>query len=337
MGEGGTTARCWDLATDRPIGCAVGSGKCVEAAAFSPDSRTIITGCDDKMQLWEATTGRPLGSPLQIEARLGFVSFSPDSTILLTGGGGDGKVRIWDAATGRPLGPPLDCEGYLTALAFRPDGKTFLTGSYLPSDADSSSSDRHLIQQWTTATGRPLGLPLIDEERVAAVAFSPDGNDRPHFERHASRRGSGTSPPASRSASPPSNHGRSWRWRSAPTARQCSPGARTGRRGSGTPPPAGPSVLPLHRSKVRAVAFSPDGKTVHDRERRRRRLGSGTHHATVGPPLRHRPRSRGGVQPRRQDHDHGELGRYDTDTLAAADDSPTTWNASPTGSRPSPA
>ena len=37
----------------------------VDAAAFSPDGKTILTGGDDRAaRLWDAATGRPVGQPL---------------------------------------------------------------------------------------------------------------------------------------------------------------------------------------------------------------------------------------------------------------------------------
>ena len=111
---------------------------------------------------------------------------------------------------------------------------------------------------------------------------------------------------------------RSSPWRSAPTARPSSPACRTRRRGSGTPPPAGPSDRPSRiEGEVRAVAFSPDGKTFHGGTERRR--GSGTP-PPAGPsaePFEHQSAVEcRGVQPRRQDpphrgqrHDRAALGR----------------------------
>src|SRR5262249_4481398 len=82
------------------------------AVAFSPDSRTIVTGSKDRTaQLWDAVTGQPIGPPLKHEYPVWAVAFSPDGRTLLTGCGTDdrqkGEARLWDAATGQSLGPPL--------------------------------------------------------------------------------------------------------------------------------------------------------------------------------------------------------------------------------------
>ena len=49
-------------------------------------------------------------------------------------------------------------------MAFSPDGKTVLTGS----------NDK-TARLWDAATGQPLGLPMMHQDGVRAVAFSPDG------------------------------------------------------------------------------------------------------------------------------------------------------------------
>ena len=54
--------------------------------AFSPDGRTILTGCADKMaRLWDAATGRQIGPPLPHPGWVYSVAFSPDGQMILTG------------------------------------------------------------------------------------------------------------------------------------------------------------------------------------------------------------------------------------------------------------
>ena len=44
--------------------------------AFSPDGKTILTGCKDKTaRLWDAATGQPVGSPLQHEGEVMAVAY----------------------------------------------------------------------------------------------------------------------------------------------------------------------------------------------------------------------------------------------------------------------
>jgi tetratricopeptide (TPR) repeat protein len=139
------------------------SGDWVLSVAFSPDSKTILTGCwDTTARRCDAATGTPLGQPMVHGERVGLVTMSPDGKTILTGSGGE-TVRLWDAATGRSLGPPLEHSGGPLSAAFSPDGRTILTGS------------GKTVRLWDVATGRPLGPPLELSDGVRSVAFSPDG------------------------------------------------------------------------------------------------------------------------------------------------------------------
>jgi hypothetical protein len=58
----------------------------VVAVAFSPDGKTLLTGCSDDV-------------------------------------GTAGEARLWDTASGQSLAPPISFPRGVTAIAFRPDGK----------------------------------------------------------------------------------------------------------------------------------------------------------------------------------------------------------------------
>ncbi len=113
----------------------------VQAGVFSPDAKTVLTGCaDGTVRMWDATTGS-LRSPLfKHEKKVLAVAFSPDGKQILVGDDG-GIVRLWNASTGAPIwsnqhGGPVD------AVAFSPDGRKVLTGG-----GDNSA------RLWDTSTG----------------------------------------------------------------------------------------------------------------------------------------------------------------------------------------
>ena len=101
----------------------------VFAVAFSPDGKTVLTGCmDDTARMWNATTGQQIGAPLTHRGSVMAVAFSPDGKMVLTGSL-DQTARLWDRTTGRPIGGAMQHQGPVMAVAFRPDGKSVLTAS----------------------------------------------------------------------------------------------------------------------------------------------------------------------------------------------------------------
>src|SRR5262249_48184189 len=58
----------------------------VGGAAFSPDSRTVISGSMDGVgQLWDAASGQKIGPSLQVGGTFLHAAFSPDGKTVLTG------------------------------------------------------------------------------------------------------------------------------------------------------------------------------------------------------------------------------------------------------------
>ena len=54
--------------------------------AFSPDGKTLLTGCNDgTVRLWDPATGQPIGPDLRQQGMIWAVAFSPDGKTLLTG------------------------------------------------------------------------------------------------------------------------------------------------------------------------------------------------------------------------------------------------------------
>ena len=94
----------------------------VNAVAFSPDGKTILTGSgDNSARLWDAATGQPIGPPMQHSGpgTVWSVVFSPDGKRILTGSV-DKTARLWDAATGQPLGRPMEHRGLVRSAAVQP-------------------------------------------------------------------------------------------------------------------------------------------------------------------------------------------------------------------------
>jgi WD40 repeat protein len=88
----------------------------VNALAFSPDGRLLLTGSIDKTaRLWDARTGQPVGKPLRHPGGVWPAVFIDAHTVAT--GCRDGAARLWDARIGIPIGPPLRHTGVVWALS----------------------------------------------------------------------------------------------------------------------------------------------------------------------------------------------------------------------------
>ncbi|KAI5117713.1 hypothetical protein M0805_006517 [Coniferiporia weirii] len=139
----------------------------INAVAYSPDGRHIVSGSYDKaLRIWDAQTGSPVGEPLTGHSdRVWSVAYSPDGRHIVSGSE-DKTLRIWDTQTGSPVGEPLTGHsGIVWSIAYSPNGRYIVSGSY----------DKTL-RIWDAQTGSPVGQPLTGHlYQVKSVAYSPDG------------------------------------------------------------------------------------------------------------------------------------------------------------------
>jgi eukaryotic-like serine/threonine-protein kinase len=254
----------------------------IHAAAFSPDGRYVVTaGADKSVRVWDVKTGKPSSKPLAHPRAVTSVAFSPDGASLVTVAGRE--ARLWRTDS-RRLEPKtaIDLGAPLLSHAFTRDGRMLWTAT--------RRAGRAWLAGWRTDTGERLGEPIdIGSATDSVVAFSPDG-------RHVVTAAVGQPPQL-------------WATESRRLVRVLS--EATGQIGAVTFSPGDGDIFATgsydntcrfwlrssgealpntyrHPGQVRALAFSPDGRTLlsggGDRTTRFCDVSTGIFH---GPPMLH--------------------------------------------------
>ncbi len=144
----------------------------VDSAAFSPDGRFVLSGCDDGMMdgnlqngkaiLWNTATGEKVRQFIGHSGGIFDLAFSPDGQFILTGGE-DRFVILWNVATGKMIRKFESPLANGLSVSFSPDGRFILTGSH-----DGA------MAVWDFATGQEL-CRLVSFENGDWAVVTPDG------------------------------------------------------------------------------------------------------------------------------------------------------------------
>lgn len=138
----------------------------ISTIAWSPDSKVIASGSDDKIiRLWDIATGKSLPSPLIGHHNYVYsLAFSPKGNMLVSGSY-DEAVFLWDVRTARLMRSLPAHSDPVSGVDFVRDGTLV-----------ASCSSDGLIRIWDTSTGQCLKT-LVHEDNapVASVKFSPNG------------------------------------------------------------------------------------------------------------------------------------------------------------------
>jgi len=163
----------WDIQKGELLYAPKGHEGWIEAIAFSPDSKIIASGGNDRViLLWNVQTGESLGGLEQMDD-LKSLAFSPNGKILAAGNCMDisakkikGAINLWDIQTRQIIHTLEGHERATECLTFSPDGKTLASGGW-----DGT------MRFWDVQTGSQLKV-LTDKDTggpVLCIAFSPDG------------------------------------------------------------------------------------------------------------------------------------------------------------------
>lgn len=141
-----------------------GQSQSVNAVAFSPDSRRVVTGSADGTAIvWEVTTGRRLLTLSSRTAAISSAIYAPSGKIIITGCA-DGAIHIWDTATGNRLATIIRYRvGAVRALDISADGTKIGCGY-----------ENGAVCVWAASSGKKLA-EFDYNNRLLSVAIANDG------------------------------------------------------------------------------------------------------------------------------------------------------------------
>jgi len=166
----------WDINSGKEVQQFQGNSGWVTSAAFSPNSKYVVTGSQNRsVRLWETSTG--IGKQVQElaffstqgypDSSLTMVTFSPDGRYVL-GGDDRGMLLLWEVQSGKVI-QELHTGATSAAAAFSPDGKFLLT------TLSNELTNAWGAEIWDVVTGKPLRFFKGHTSKVTSVGFSADG------------------------------------------------------------------------------------------------------------------------------------------------------------------
>jgi WD40 repeat protein len=138
------------------------------SAAFSPDSRRLITGGSDGLvQAWDIASGQAFGEAMKNAGSVYLLRFSPDGQRVVAAASGPlvKAVAIWDVRSDQAIPLKHPAHVLLHDAEFSPDGRYLATGG---SDG--------VARLWNVETGEAESTALMHGGPVLQVKFSPDGH-----------------------------------------------------------------------------------------------------------------------------------------------------------------
>ena len=161
----------FEVATGHRAGRGMEHKNTVFGAAFSPDSRMLITcATDGTARLWTVPAGEPIRRPLELHRTIQQVAFTLDGRSIATQD--SDLVRIWSLPDEGLPTLRVTVDGRRSFAALSPDGALAVPSGLSFANSRSLRSTR----AFTITTGRPAGPVLRPGGVIIDASFSPDGS-----------------------------------------------------------------------------------------------------------------------------------------------------------------
>ena len=145
----------------------------VRGVDYSPDSKRVVTGCQDRtIRLWDAHTGGEI-LVLKQEHFVMSIAFSPNGKDILAGLS-NGKVFVLDAQTGVCLLSQQPNSNTYKSGCVRSVAYSYYQGNYAASAHDGSNT----VKLWNMESGEMTLTATLEghSESINSIAFSRDGS-----------------------------------------------------------------------------------------------------------------------------------------------------------------
>jgi WD40 repeat protein len=171
LAAGGIGARLWDAETGQELFSLQGLTGQVNSVAFSPDGNRLATAAADRtVKVWDTQTGQELLAFKGHTNYANIVVFSPDGKSLASGST-DGTIKLWDATTGPEARTFTGLTKNVKSVAFSPDGKRLASeiGDFITRRTSGE------VKVWDALTGEELLTCKGNTRNASDVVYSPDG------------------------------------------------------------------------------------------------------------------------------------------------------------------
>jgi WD40 repeat protein/uncharacterized caspase-like protein len=201
--------RLYEISSGKLIAVLRGHANSVNALAFSPDGRLLLSGSSDKTAvIWDIAANSQLHVLKGRHARyVSAVAFSSGGSIAVTAAA-DGLIQFWRVSDGHPIGAAFGHATGVTALATSAEAGLIASGSAEGEiriwDRDNGALKRtlkklpgtvlalkftpdglrlisscacvdHTVRIWDPTTGKQMGKYAGHDNAVLAIAVHPEG------------------------------------------------------------------------------------------------------------------------------------------------------------------